>query len=285
MPICARRIALAPTIALFFLTGCGGAGDLKPLVRDMAGGGGGDPVDSGLSESPDLAYRPPIWTGVVYAHSPTELYEVDPNTLKVTRVAAFGWPSGSDQMTDIALDKNGNMIGISFTTIYSVDPMTAKCKRIAAFNGSDFNGLSFVPPPSVDPNGEEILVGAAISGSVYKIDPQTGKQTMLGSYGQGMGSSGDIVAVEGATYATVTWSTADDWLVKVDTQTGKATPIGRTGFSHIWGLGYWKQQVFGFNDQGQFLLISTQSGKGRVADTSSVEWWGAGVTTIAPTIQ
>ena len=97
--------------------------------------------------------------------------------------------------------------------------------------------------------------------------------------------SGDIVAVEGATYATVARNTPDDWLVKVDPATGKATPIGATGVAGIWGLGYWKGKVFGFTSGNEFVLIDVNTGKARHVATGPVNWWGAGVTTLAPTIQ
>jgi hypothetical protein len=186
-------------------------------------------------------------------------------------------------MTDIALDKNGNMIGISFGSIYSVDPKTAKCTFLSNFSGATFNGLSFIAADQIDPNAAEILVAAAEDGSVYQIDPTNGQQTPLGNYGMGFGSSGDIVSVKGATYATVTGNDPSDMLVRVDALTGVATPIGVTGFGGIWGLGYWKQRVFGFTDNNEFVIIDVNTGQATKVQSGSVMWWGAGVTTAAPT--
>src|SRR3972149_3519382 len=77
---------------------------------DSAGG------DSGVADAdpnrPDRA--PPPENAAVYAHSASELYRVDPDTFAVTLVGPFQWPSVADQMTDIAIDKDGNMVGISF---------------------------------------------------------------------------------------------------------------------------------------------------------------------------
>src|SRR5258706_2749994 len=91
----------------------------------------------------------------VYAHSDADLYRIDPDTLAITHVGAFAWPRGGDQMTDIAIDRDGKMIGISFDKVYVVDPMTAKCTYLALLDRS-FNGLSFVPAAAADPTSQEM---------------------------------------------------------------------------------------------------------------------------------
>ena len=220
-------------------------------------------------------------TTFVYAHTDEMLYTVDPDTLAIVPISNFGWPNGDDTMTDIALDHDGNMIGISYASIYAVDKTTAKCTFLSSFQGGSFNGLSFIANSS---GSNETLVGADSDGNVYKVDPMTGLQTLLGNYGNGFASSGDLVSVEGATYATVVGTDATDDLVKVDTTTGVATKIGETGFSSIWGLGYWKQKVFGFTASSGMVIIDVTTGKATAApsQTGSISWYGAGVTTAAP---
>ncbi len=217
----------------------------------------------------------------VYAHTDTMLYSVDPETLTIASIAAFGWPTGADTMTDIALDHDGNMIGISYTNIYGIDKTTAKCTLLSAFQGGSFNGLSFIANSS---GGKEALLGATTNGDVYRIDPTTGLQTLVGNYGNGWVSSGDLVSVEGATYATVTGTEPSDVLVKVDITTGAATEIGVTGASAIWGLGYWKQKLFGFTSADGMVTIDVTTGKATPipSQTGSISWYGAGVTTAAP---
>jgi hypothetical protein len=232
--------------------------------------------------SPDA---PVGFMGAVYAHSSSQLYKIDPDTLDVTLVAAFGWPSGSDSMTDIALDKDANMVGISFNTVYAVNKDTAACTRLASLD-RQFNGLSFIPGEEVG-TGVEILVGAALDGSVWRIDETTGASTLVGNYGGGMTSSGDIVSVTGfGTVATVKSGLGGtDKLVRVDANTGVATLIGDTGESDIWGLGFWKDKVYGFTEGGRFVLVDINSGDAQVVTAGNVNWWGAGVTTSAPYIE
>lgn len=225
---------------------------------------------------------------VVYGHSASTLYTVNPSSYAVTTIGDFAWPAGSfmEQMTDIALDKNGNMVGISFDAVYAIDKTTAKCTKLSNFAGGDFNGLSFIAADQSG-SGTEVLVGADIAGNVYSINESSGMQTQLGSYGQGYSSSGDSVSVEGATYATVRLGgAAEDYLVKINGQTGAVTQtIGNTGVADIWGLGYWKQKLFGFTESSGLVVIDVSTGQATPLAGGNVAWFGAGVTTSAPTIQ
>ena len=250
--------------------------------------GVGSPMDASMPGSDvDLAFVVDTGLAVVYAHTADSLYSVDPDTLAVTLVAPFGWPKGIDEMFDIAIDKSGKMIGISSDTVYAVDVTTAKCSFLASFKGAVFNGLSFISADQIDNAGAEILVGADTNGDVYKVNPSTGAQTLIGNYGGGWASSGNLVSVAGATYATVNTGGfgENDTLVSVNPKTGKATKIGDTGYAGIYGLGYWKQKLFGFTTNNDFLLLDISTGAGTKVKTSTQSWNGAGVTTAAPTIQ
>jgi hypothetical protein len=244
--------------------------DLAPSSADPTFDGGGT---SGLEEY------------AVYAHSSSALYRVDPDTLKVTLVGNFGWPLLPDQMTDIAIDKAGNMVGVSTSSVYAVSTKDAKCTRLSSFIYA-FNALSFVPGDQIDGSDNEILVGASVDGSFYRVDPKTGAATLIGQYGGGLGSSGDIVSVKGfGTVATVSGHDSTDWLARINPQTGAATLIGSTGVSGIWGLGFWKNKVFGFTSSNQFVLINPNTGASTLVQAGQVSWWGAGVSTSAPVIQ
>jgi len=258
-----------------------------PGCGPNAGNSGDDDGDGGVHADAD-PFRPdsslPPEVAAVYAHSSTELYRVDPDTLAVNLVGAFQWPLGSDEMTDIAIDRVGNMVGISFTRVYAVDKDNAACTYLADLD-QDFNGLSFVPVNSVDPLADERLVAAANSGQIYEINPSTGASTPLGSYGSGLGSSGDIVSVRGfGSLATVTGGSVNDDLARLDSTSFAATVVGNTGVADLWGLGFWENKVFGFAESGAFVLINPATGATTQVQTSNVHWWGAAVTTSAPVI-
>lgn len=276
------KAALGVLLAVL-AAGCGAS----TTIDDPDGGGGGGDPDGGGGGWPDggplFDAAPPPWDGVIYAHSSSELYQVDPDTLAVTLIGPFGWGSvGYDEMTDIAVDRLGAIVGISFGSVYSVDPDTAACTFLAYLD-RQFNGLSFVPAGVIDPTDAEVLVAAALDGTFWRVDPTTGASTQIGAYGGGLGSSGDIVAVEGSTFATVE-NNGLDWLARINPTTGTATLVGATGVNGIWGLGYWKNKVYGFSSGNQFVLIDTATGAATVVETGSVSWWGAGVTTQAPII-
>lgn len=278
-----RRLVLA--LASLALAGCAEQthfGDGGPPGADGPGTSDTRPSDY---LGPGIDY---IYTGdpVVYAHSASELYKVDPDKLSVTLIGAFKWPGLSDQMTDIAIDKKGKMIGISFTTVYSVDPKTAVCTQLAPLTGgADYTGLSYIASDTAD--GKEILLAASGSGVLSEIDPATGTSKVIGNYG-GPGSSGDLVSVKGlGTYATVrNGFMGNDWLAKIDVVGGgKATLIGDIGFVGVWGLGFWKNKFYGFTDNKEFITLDTKTGKGKLISSSGATWWGAGVTTQAPVIE
>ncbi|HUH02652.1 MAG TPA: hypothetical protein VML75_11720 [Kofleriaceae bacterium] len=276
------RVHLLSTL-LMLTVACGPSSNL-------GGDGGGTGVDADPSSPdadpnrPDSA--PPAALAAVYAHSSSALYKVDPDDLSVTLVGSFMWPSGSDVMTDIAIDKDGLTIGISYDTVYRVDKNTAACTFLASLQaGRMFNGLSFVPGAGPDPNGPERLVGANTAGEVYEINPMTGASTLVGNYGGGYGSSGDIVSVRGfGTVATVTTGIGTDQLARLDPVTFAATPIGNTGFDDIWGVGFWENKIFGFTDNQRFVLIDAVTGVGTEVEIGTVRWWGAAVTTSAPVV-
>ncbi len=242
------------------------------------------PVDLSDPFVPDLAPGAPIppTQRLVYAHSDSVLYTVDPSSLQVSEIGPFIWPRGEDSMTDIAIDRNGNMVGVSESDIYAVDPATANCIFLSVQPEGGMNGLSFVASSDLD--ASEVLIGTA-GDTVYRIDPLTGAASVVGSWDDSWASSGDVVSVEGATYATVVDANGPgDLLIRVDPSTGAATAIGHTGFSEVWGLGYWKQQLFGFTEGNGIVLIDINTGAATpVFGTDSFTFWGAAVITTAPT--
>lgn len=248
----------------------GGLGD-----GDGGGGGGGGTGDGGSD----------IGVTYVYAHTASELYRVDPDTLAITRIGAFGWSNGSDQMTDLAVDKTGLMIGISYGSVYRIDPSTAQTTRLSSALSGDFNGLSFVPAAMLGTTGDDVLVGTRNSdGVVSRIDPMTGQVTTVGNMG-GFSSSGDLVAASGTTVQTADGGFASDRLVRLAPGTFAATAIGTSiGFSDIWGVAFWKSQIFGFTQYGEFITIDPTTGVGTLVENDGPAWWGAAVTTSAPVL-
>jgi hypothetical protein len=257
--------------------------------------------DGGTSTLPDLwvsfpdvsGEAPPPGAGgptldVVYAHSGSDLFRVDPETLDVTRVGplrivdAMGRTRFLNTVTDLAVDRARKIIGVTFTELLEIDASTAECRILSLLSGSRrFNGLSWIH----NPGGPEMLVATTMDGSVFRIDVMTGNADRLGGLGGGLQSSGDLVSV--ATFGTLVTviRPGSDHLARIDPMTGAATLIGPTGFQGVWGLGFWKNKVFGFTNTGQFILIDPRTGAGTlVRSIPAFPFWGAGVTTAAVVI-
>ncbi len=249
---------------------------------------GGDDQSGAGDAGIDAPFGGPAENAAVYAHSAAQLYRVDPDTFSVSLVAPFGWSAGSDEMTDIAIDRDGVMIGISYDSVYRIDASNAQTTLLSNNLDGMFNGLSFVPAGQVGfPEGPDVLVGSRnTDGKIFSIDPSSGAVAEIGDMGGGYVSSGDIVSVAGfGTVATVANGLSPDTLVRLAPGTFAATPIGsNTGYADLWGVGFWKGKVFGFAENGQFVLIDTTTGVGAPVEMSTPRWWGAAVTTAAPIV-
>ncbi len=262
----------------------GSAGEL------IGSGGTGVGVDGGGSGGTTSE------VGQVFGHSQNTLYELEPFSKSVQQIGQFDC-LGSREMWDIAIDGQGRMVGAAMTIgsgiLVDIDPATAHCTQIAT--GTFPNSLTYVPVGVLDPS-VEALVGFS-QANYLRIDPVTGVTTQIGSLnpnatGTNWVSSGDIVSLQGgATYATVrpllSSSTAIDSLVEIDPQTGKVLKvIGSTGFSQLWGLGFWAGTAYGFSANGQLVSIDLATGAGTFIPLPNIPaglaFWGAGTTTSAP---
>jgi hypothetical protein len=276
-----KRLALG-TLALL---GACGPGDR---------GGGDKPDAHSGSDAP-----PTMPSSRVYAHSGTMLYQIDTETLSPVEIGMMTG-LGTQSLTDLAIDKDDNFIGITLDKLYSLNPTSGATTLIRdlSMSAKGFTSLSFVPTNLNDPNSVDILVAANSTGDVFEIDPNTGNATMLGSYGMvsagRVGSSGDLIGVRGlGIYATVNIGTdpmAQDYLARIDPATWTATPIGNgTGFNDIFGLGYWEGTFYGFvsasTTTGKMITIDPMTGAGIDVRSGAIRWYGAGVATDAPVLQ
>jgi len=212
----------------------------------------------------------------IWANSSTDLYRVDPTTFAVTRIGSFGVSS----MTDIAVTPSGELYGITFGALYRIDKNTARATFVASLSGGGNNGLTFLT------NGS--LLASAGSGDVTSINPTTGANSAVGSFGNGLSSSGDLVAVGNVMYG-ISSTTAgggdasdDNVLLTVDTATGRATVVGPIGFGRVWGLAYVRKKVIAFATSGQIIQIDPLTGRGTLLSTTNIQWWGAGMSPNVP---
>jgi hypothetical protein len=274
-----------------------------------SGGAGGAATSSGIggsigtSTSTGTGGGAPA-EGEVYGHSDTTLFKLEPISKQVTIVGNFdcvsiSLPNLGEGMWDIAIDKDGAMVGtmtlLQGSSLVSIDKATAHCSVIA--QGSYPNSLTFVPVGILDP-AKEILVGYNVT-QYMRIDPTTGAQMPIGDLNPGptaeeWESSGDVVSIIGdKTYLTVkplgsgSGYNGPDTIVEVDPVDGHVVAIiGNTTYPKLWGLGYWGGTAYGFGATGQLCAIDLTNGSATgipLMDVpANLAFWGAGVTTSAP---
>jgi hypothetical protein len=234
-------------------------------------------ADRGPEASPDLG---PLPDGVtyaaqqMYAHSRDQLFAIDPADLTLTLVGTFG-PNAPD-INDLAVTPGGAVYALTVNELYRVDHKTAQLTRVTAVQGSDNVAMTFEPKGT--------LLASDKAGGLRRINPQTGAVEEIGSYGAGLGSSGDLVAIKDGTMFGVNDVNAasNNQLLTVSLATGKATVVGSIGFPQVWGLAYWRGTIYGLTKRGDLIAIDPKTGKGKLIRNYPYEFWGAAVTPLAP---
>jgi len=265
-------------------------------------GPGGRPATDG-TPTPDarradagIDALPPDFSKV-YAHTGTELYRIDTTTNAPTLVGPITG-IGTQSLTDLAIDKDDHMVGITLDKLFSIDPATGAATLVTQLEVDGFTSLCFVPTDLSVPDSPEQLIAANDQGAVYAIDQATGAATVVGDYGTvaagKVRSSGDLVAITGfGIYATVTIGDTlsdPDYLARIDPTTWIATPLGTgTTYDRIFGLGFWRGTIYGFVDtppaNGAFISLDPNTGASTLIEAGALRWFGAGVTTDAPIIE
>jgi hypothetical protein len=209
--------------------------DRRPRpASEEADAGSRAPRPRRLGQLPRRLYEaPPAEKVLVYAHSGSDLFSVDPMTLQISRSA----PSSSgpptkylNDVTDIAIDRDGRIVGTTFNRLLEIDGKTAECKPIAPCRRPLVQRLSWIRTDA----GEERLLATTVDGGVFPHRFPPPARHHAGPLGGGLKSSGDIVSV--ASYGTLVTLTGpgSDRLARIDPYHRAATVIGDTGFQKVW---------------------------------------------------
>jgi hypothetical protein len=181
---------LVAALGLVIASGCGpsAGGD------DQVDAGDNDAVNNHLHEDAgqyDAAPwdAPPTTPKIVYAHTSTLLLKGDPATSPLTlqEIGEFDCLGGTGQdtsMTDVAVDKDGNVFAVSRTSVYpiTISGNTVHCgARHELPSEADYFGLTFAPANVL--GTEETLVAANSAGELYYIDYSAGTSTLVGKFG------------------------------------------------------------------------------------------------------
>ena len=161
------------------------------------------------------------------ADASSAVFLIDAKSGAATRIG----DTGVRGMTDIAFTPTGKLYGISFSQLYSVNPGTGRAMPI----GTGL-GMGNVNALASDARGR--LFVASTSGDFGVVSIGTGRATRIGSYGQGLASSGDLAfAPDGTLYATAQ-SSGGEVLLRVDPATGAGSVRGRVALPDVYGLAF-----------------------------------------------
>jgi hypothetical protein len=244
----------------------------EELVVDTA------PVDTAPVE-PGLAKQ-----NAIYPHTSGELFVWNATATPPTKVGDFDFPDdGLDHtMTDMAIDYDGRLYGVTFGGLYRCMADTAKCNNLASFD-EYFNGMTIVPEGTIQA-AKETIVAISNAGGWYRVEV-VGTQAVLthqGDYGGGYSSAGDAYSIKGVgTWAAVNNGLGGTLLVQVDPVTGGVIKeLGTIPGENVYGLAGYSDKVFAFDSSGTIYQGNTTGAASfQVFLETGYAWYGAAVST------
>lgn len=211
--------------------------------------------------------------------SPSSLWIVTPTSTGtdnlIGRIRTIG---GSEPViTDIARTADGTLWGTSFDALWEIDRTSGRATLFGTYNNlSDANALAF------DAGGRLFIAGE--SGLLGVIDIQQRNLTILGSFGSGYGSWGDLAfSPDGILYAAVKTSAGEGVLVRVNQVTGLASRVSTSaiGFGNVWGLAFVAGTLYGLTadpltGHGSLISINRSTGIGTFVRQLAFSAFGGG---------
>ena len=200
---------------------------------------------------------------LIYAHSGTYLYRLDPFHYTATQVTEV--PYLFDIDTENA---TGLLYGITNEALYRFDDARNTWFLVGTFPElEDATGLA------IDSDGVGWVTSAD---SVYTVDLQNAESELVGIVGSDFYSSGDCVINKyDSLFMTSKAFDEDDTLVLIDRNTGEGTAIGSTGYRNIFGLVAAWGQLYGLTSNGDLITLDRDTGVGEWLHTFDITWYGA----------
>jgi len=266
-------------------SGSGGSGSGSGNGSSGGNSSGGSSSGSFGSSSGGASSSGGNGAPLIYAHTDSELYSMDPTSHQLSDIGPFTDGSGSTPViTDLAVDGNDQVWVNSETAIYKATvpagtgPVSITLQTQLG-TSTKFYALGFTPA-GVLGSGESLIAGDS-AGNLYYVDTSSANTTPLNLGGFGAAPSGgkfelsgDVMfySANGAARGLATvrackssCSTTDDYLVEVDIaalqlafQSKSQAPsllkqiLGSagTGYGRLFGIGAWGSEVYAFSREG-----------------------------------
>ncbi|MGR8942245.1 MAG: hypothetical protein ACU83P_11715 [Gammaproteobacteria bacterium] len=192
--------------------------------------------------------------------------------------------TGIKEMTDIAFLPDGRLFGVTFTRLAVINTVTKRAAFVGGIIGEAYlSEEHWINALAASADGQ--LYAATRDGELLTIDTATGKGTTVGVYGNGLGSSGDLVFLPdgtllGSARRLITPIYTSDVLVRIDPHSGQAEVVGDIGFKQVFGLAAGPRgELLGMadgNSQPKLIKINKSNGQGKLIaplpDTDGI--WG-----------
>lgn len=242
------------------------------------------PVDAQIDASIDAP--PPIDSPVdappapmtkVYAHTETQLYEIDPTTLVSTWIGPM-----NTSVYDIALRSDGTLFGCGQDAVFEINTVSGAATTIGSIS-EPCNGAAFVPVPG-SPGSERFVVVGYV-GQSKEVSTSPFRVTELGNYGDDLSSSGDLMYLDGTGILAAVYSQnlSSSALAFVNPLSMSASVVGsgvtQTG---LWGVAAWDDEAYAFTSTGEILQFNIGAGTASIARSTNIQWWGAASNRVAP---
>jgi len=200
-----------------------------------------------------------------FAVTGTDLYGVD---LPAGTVELRGG-TGGHMLTDIAIDAEGKLFGVSDKFLYSLDPDGGTPTLIGPVANYPL-ALGF------GPDGTLYSAGTTTSAEyvIFTIDPTTGADTFLAPFPFGYQVSGDVAVIGRTLYATAAGGSEDE-LATLDLDTLAGNIVGPIGFGCVYGLAAQSGELYGFTCAGQIIRIDPTTAVGTLVSTPGESFSGA----------
>lgn len=161
------------------------------------------------------------------------------------------------ELTDLSFRRK-TLYAISFTSLYRLNVKTGHSHFVGALGLSSANALATRPKTHT-------LYGADQAGDFFKVSARTGRAKLIGVFGHGLGSLGDLTFAGGRLYASVFRAgSTSSLLARVNIRTGAAKVIGRIRYANVYGLVTGRGALYGATIGGKFLAISRSTGRGKL---------------------
>ena len=177
-------------------------------------------------------------------------------------------------LTDLALDAaSGTVYGCSYDHLYVIDVRSPGNSRCVGKLGTDRMVALTVAPDGA-------VLGATQTGELHRIDPATGGSKRIGTFGNGLGASGDLEVHGGIVYATSKGTAGGDVLHRVDPTTGKASEAGvlkladGTPAGRIWGLASVGGKLYALGSDGRLFEVDPKTATAKRVAATGVSFWG-----------